>query len=270
MQLKSFILVVTCSVISIVATANSADTTRPVVLAMNTAAPKNVTILKAANVIYPEMLEGQQGNFIPYVEQFSEKRRTYLIRTYTKAKNFFPKAKIIFKKYGVPEEFLVLMALESAFNGNAVSTAGAVGYWQIMDDVAKEFGLKIITGQKKGTVVKAKPVAGKNKKPLLTDDRKNFSKSTHAAARYLKDRLRNLDNDWLLVAASYNWGVGNVWKAMERAGKANPTFWDIKDKLPAETRAYVMNFIALNVLFKNYENFHNDDLCFKDIMLQNE
>jgi membrane-bound lytic murein transglycosylase D len=100
---------------------------------------------------------------------------------------------------------------------------------------------------------------------VQVDERKNFSKSTYTAARYLKDRMRNLDNDWLLIAASYNWGVGNVWNAMQRTGKKNPTFWDIKNYVPAETKAYVMNFIALNVIFKNYEKFRTNTLCFKTV-----
>jgi hypothetical protein len=51
---------------------------------------------------------------------------------------------------------------------------------------------------------------------------------------------------------------------MQKTGKANPTFWDIKNYLPAETKAYVMNFIALNVIFNNYENFMINNLCFKE------
>ena len=142
-----------------------------------------------------------------------------------------------------------------------------------MDDVAREYGLKIVEDQhvakkavanKKAETVKGKKATAKTKP--ATDDRKNFSKSTHTAAKYLKDRMRNLNNDWLLVAASYNWGVGNVWKAMERTGKKDPTFWDIKNQLPAETRSYVMNFIALNVIFKNYENFRSNKLCFNDVL----
>ena len=94
------------------------------------------------------------------------------------------------------------------------------------------------------------------------DDRKNFSISTHTAARYLRDRRRNLGDNWLLVVASYNCGIGNVWNAMKRSGKTNPTFWDIKNHLPAETRAYVMNFITLNVIFHNYEMFAKNKLSF--------
>ena len=225
-----------------------------------------------ANIVYPEILKGQEEYFAAYVEKFSINRRAYLMRTFNRGKRFFPKANTILKKYNVPTEFVVLLALESAFNGNAVSSAGAVGYWQIMDDVAKEYGLKIETGQQKAGVKPTNKVAvttlvaakGAPKKTMVADERKNFNKSTHTAARYLKDRMRNLKNDWLLVAASYNWGVGNVWNAMQRTGKAQPTFWDIKNYVPAETKAYVMNFIALNVVFKNYDKFSKGNLCFKD------
>ena len=242
------------------------------VLATDNKTAAKTVIAKEANVIYPMMLEKHQDQFITYVEKFSLSRKAYLQRTYTRSLKIFPKASLILKKYNVPSEFAVLLVLESAFNANAVSSAGAVGYWQIMDDVAKEFGLKIIEKQHKAISAKttkkldkttAKLSAGK-KKPALIDERKNFQKSTHAAARYLKDRMRNLNNDWLLVAASYNWGVGNVWNAMQRTGKTNPTFWDIKNYLPAETKTYVMNFITLNVIFKNYQNFKTNNLCFKD------
>lgn len=228
--------------------------------------------LKKANVRYPELLENHQQYFITYVEKFAVSRRAYLMRMHTKGKQFFPKATSILQKYNVPTEFKVLIALESAFNGNAVSSAGAVGYWQLMDDVAKEYGLKIVANQHKvantkKTKTATTKVADKKKTEVPTDDRKHFLKSTHTAARYLRDRMRNLHNDWLLVAASYNWGVGNVWNALDRCGKKNPDFWDIKDKLPAETQAYVMNFIALNVIFLNYDQFVNNQLCFKDEQL---
>lgn len=223
--------------------------------------------VKAGNIVFPLLFEKEAAECLSYIEKFSINRRAYLMRTYAKSKKFFPKVQAILKKYNVPTEFAVLMALESAFNGNAVSKAGAVGYWQIMDDVAKEYGLKIVEDQhKKKPVVpakKGKAVAPVVKKKAAVDDRKNFTVSTHTAAKYLKARMKNLDNNWLLIAASYNWGVGNVWNAMERSGKKNPTFWDIKDKLPAETKAYVMNFITLNVIFNNYEKFANNNLYFK-------
>ncbi|MBI3717898.1 MAG: lytic transglycosylase domain-containing protein [Sphingobacteriales bacterium] len=155
------------------------------------------------------------------------------------------------------------MALESAYNPNARSRAGAVGYWQFMDVVAREYNLKIpqvkITRHKtkRGRVKVIRKVVGKK------DDRKDFIKSTYAAARYLNDRKRNFNNDWLLIVAAYNYGTGNVWNAMARSKKENPTFWDIKNYLPAETRSYVMNFIALNVIFHNYEKFAKNELIYE-------
>ncbi len=227
-------------------------------------------VAKKANVRYPVILAQHQSQTIGYIEKFSQQRKGYLMRTYQRSKKFFPKVETILGKYQIPREFRVLLALESGFNSNAVSSAGAVGYWQIMDEVAKEYGMRIAAKNKKYKAIsdkKKKNVAKTvkaDKKKEVVDDRKNFIKSTHVAARYLKDRCRNLQNDWLLIAASYNCGVGNVWNAMERSGKNSPTFWDIKDLLPAETRAYVLNFIALNVIFYNYEAFATNNLCFRD------
>ncbi len=242
------------------------DTTRRTIMASVNKKPEALVVLKEANVAFPAILTGNEFQSVDYVEKFFSARKNYLVRTYQRSKKLFPKVVKIFKKYNVPEEFKVLLALESGFNGNAVSSAGAVGYWQIMDEVAREYGLKIAPG-KNIKIKKADKVSDKKKyaKEICTDDRKNFNKSTHAAARYIKDRSRNLNNDWLLIAASYNCGVGNVWNAMEKSGKRNPTFWDIKNFLPLETRTYVMNFIALNVLFNNYEKFSKNTLCFKPI-----
>lgn len=271
-SLKTIIVIFVYLLSSVVSYANMGDTLENTHLSVAKNGAVRTILVKEANVSYPAILEGYQDYFIEYVEKFANSRRGYLQRTFIRSKKFFPKASLILTKHKVPAEFVVLLALESSFNANAVSSAGAVGYWQIMDDVAKEYGLKIIENQQKSVSISShkkevKISASKpfdKKKSVTADDRKNFLKSTHTAARYLKDRLRNLNNDWLLVAASYNWGVGNVWNVMQKTGKANPTFWDIKNYLPAETKAYVMNFIALNIIFKNYENFRINNLCFKD------
>ena len=254
------------------------DSTKKILLARVDKKEGSNTVVKAANVVYPDLLCGNEEQSLDYIEKFSANRRAYLIRTYNKGKKFFPKVTAILTKHSLPHEFKILLPLESAFNGNAVSKAGAVGYWQIMDEVAREYGLKyapqISTVQKRAALKLAKALAKKEHRKLkyftVKDDRKNFNKSTYTAARYLKDRCRNLDNDYLLVVASYNCGVGNVWQAMKKTGKANPDFWDVKKYLPAETRSYVMNFIALNVIFNNYEKFTNNTLSFKPIKVKRD
>jgi membrane-bound lytic murein transglycosylase D len=248
-----------------------ADTTKKQLLA---AAKDNVGVITLEpNVVFPEVLTGNEKEALLYIEKFSENRRAYLIRTYTRSKKYFPKVTAILKKHNLPQELKVLLALESAFNGNAISKAGAVGYWQIMDEVAKEYGLKYVAQKKKEEKKKAEKKKGEKttavaktkakKAATPKDDRKNFNKSTYAAARYLKDRSRNLDNNLLLMVASYNCGIGNVWEAMKKTGKAEPDFWDIKAYLPAETQAYVMNFIALKVKIESVEGNMTEQLTSK-------
>ena len=224
-------------------------------------------VTRPSNVIYPSLLLDHREASLQYVQQFSDRRREYLINTYKKGTKYFSKITTVLKKYNVPQELKVLIALESGFNANAVSSAGAKGYWQFMDEVAVEYGLKICS-TKTAAATAVKAVKGKVAvKVKQTDDRTNFTKSTNAAARYLRDRLKNLDNDVLLVVASYNCGIGNVWEAMKKSGIANPDFWDIKKYLPAETRSYVMNFIALNVIFNNYDKFLENNMVFNDVVI---
>jgi membrane-bound lytic murein transglycosylase D len=210
------------------------------------------TIVKEANISYPQSLKSHKDHSLEYVQKFSEQKRNYLIRTQQRGKKIFPKVTAVLKRYNLPQELRVLIALESGFNPKAISSAGAVGYWQFMDAPAKEYGLKIIEA-KDTTAARLK----------LKDDRTNFTKSTYAAAKYLRDRSKNLNNNLLLMVASYNCGIGNVWQAMKKSGKINPDFWDIKKYLPAETRSYVMNFIALNVVFSNYEVFLKKNMVFQ-------
>ncbi len=246
-----------------------ADTSKKKLLASVSAKEKAGFVTLEPNVLFPDVLAGNEEDALAYIEKFSVNRRAYLIRTYNRSKKYFPKVTAVLKKHNLPQELKVLLALESAFNGNAVSKAGAVGYWQIMDEVAKEYGLKYVAQQKAAEKKKAekkldvaKTASKKSKPAVVKDDRKNFNKSTYAAARYLKDRSRNLDNNLLLMVASYNCGIGNVWDAMKKTGLNDPDFWDVKDYLPAETQSYVMNFIALNVVFHNYDKFSANNLLF--------
>ena len=215
---------------------------------------------------FPGLLKEHAEESIAYIKSFAGRRKDYVSSVYKKDKSFSKRITPILKKYRLPSELRLLVALESFYNPNAVSHCGAVGYWQIMDETAAEFGLSIITKEEREKEEKnknAKKPTTVKKAVVKKDDRKNLSKSTYAAARYLRDRCRNLNSDWLLVVASYNCGVGNVWDAIKKSGKQNASFWDIKHLLPAETRNYVMNFITINVLLYNYSSYRSNDLVFE-------
>ena len=76
----------------------------------------------------------------------------------------------------------------------------------------------------------------------VIDERKDPVKSTHAAARFIRD-LYNIYNDWVLVIAAYNCGPGNVNKAIRRSGNKKD-YWDIYYRLPRETRGYIPMYVA--------------------------
>ena len=195
------------------------------------------------SVIYPVSLQDYRKQTKEYVKAFSKKEREYIIHIFSKGKKFFPKALEVLDKYDVPPELQMIPVLESEFNANAVSPVGAVGHWQFMTTLAREYGLR--TGGK-------------------YDERKNFAKSTVAAAKFFRDQLDYFNDDLLLSVAAYNCGQGRIRSSVKKSGKADATYWDIKRYLPAETRKFVMNFIALNVIFTNYEKFLNNELNFNE------
>lgn len=235
-----------------------------------------VVLVRRANVQFPALFSEHREAALAYIEQFAAARRAYVNILFQKSRTFFPQAECIFEEMGVPSEFKMLMAIESGFNSHIVSPAGAKGYWQFMKATAREYGLRVNMKVKNPDY--RKPVRKKNgryvrtkvKRFIYLDDRTDFVKSTYAAAQYLKDRCAAFNNDWLLVAASYNCGEGNVRKAMRRSGIAQPGFWDIQSFLPRETRNYVMNFIAMNVLYRNYDQYQKEELCFRDVIIAPE
>ncbi len=251
-SLKWIVLILTIGWFQVAQAANTQqkDSTQKFLLAKAASAKSGKTLLRAANVDYPEIFKEEFEVTADYVEKFADDKRTTIIKMYNKGKAFLPQVLPLLKKQNVPVEFALLMAIESEFNSNARSPMGAVGFWQFMPAAAKEYGLKIYTSPK-------------SKK--LVDERKHLLKSTTAAANYFKDKNKLLGGDWLLTAASYNCGLGNVKKAIRKSNKANPDFWDIKSFLPKETQAYVLKFIAINVIFNNYESFLQKDLIFEDI-----
>jgi membrane-bound lytic murein transglycosylase D len=152
----------------------------------------------------------------------------------------------ILSGYGLPKELKYLSVIESDLVSNAVSIAGAVGPWQIMPSEALRLGLKINS---------------------RVDERKNYSKSTHAAAKILRG-LYSQFNDWTLVIAAYNCGEGRLRQAIRKSGSKN--FWELQAYLPAETRNHVKRFIGTHYIFEGggglttmtaaeLQNFHSKE-----------
>lgn len=119
-----------------------------------------------------------------------------------KAPSYFEKIKDQFNKADVPATFMFTTLVESPkfYNKYAeieVSSAEAVGPWQIMKQVAADWGLVVF------------PVVGGKVDPR--DERADFEKASKTAISQY-DRLLGYfaESDYKLALASYNFGPGNV------------------------------------------------------------
>ena len=130
------------------------------------------------------------------------------------AKPYVASLKPIFATQKVPPELVWVAEVESSFDPNARSPAGASGLFQLMPATAKRYGLRTW--------------------PL--DQRLKPEASARAAAQYL-EYLHGHFNDWRLALAAYNAGEGTVDRVMSRH-KAH-TYDEIATHLPAETQLYV-------------------------------
>ncbi|MCK5520132.1 MAG: LysM peptidoglycan-binding domain-containing protein, partial [Candidatus Marinimicrobia bacterium] len=136
----------------------------------------------------------------------------------------------ILKEEGLPEEFLYLSMIESGLKTNAYSYARAMGLWQFIYATGKHYGLK---------------------RDYWIDERMDFEKSTHAAARYLKD-LHEEFGDWYLAMAAYNYGEGRIRRNIRWEGTRD--FWKMRN-MPRETRNYVPTVLAAAVISKDPEKY---------------
>jgi membrane-bound lytic murein transglycosylase D len=170
------------------------------------------------------------------------KKRHHIADIEAKSHAYYPMVSKILKEENVPDELKTLLPIESTFNASTVSSSGAVGFWQFLDETAKELGLQI---------------GGKN------DERRNLVKSTRAAATYLKQNYEQLHHNWYFAVAAYNCGPGNVRKAIKKSGVVNPNLNDIYVYLPSQTRNYLVKYITINVILSNYTKYINNDIEWK-------
>jgi soluble lytic murein transglycosylase-like protein len=108
-----------------------------------------------------------------------------LALTYSKrANDYTPMIETVCNKYSVdPKLVKAVIQVESAYNSNALSRAGAIGLMQLMPATASRFGVKEIR-----------------------DPQENI----HGGVKYLRFLLDRFDNDLTLAVAAYNAGEGAV------------------------------------------------------------
>ncbi|ACC70060.1 transglycosylase SLT domain-containing protein [Paraburkholderia phymatum] len=129
----------------------------------------------------------------------------------------------------MPTELALLPFIESAYNPQALSVAKAAGMWQFVPGTGRTYNLK---------------------QNMWQDERRDVLASTSAALDYLS-RLHDMFGDWYLALAAYNWGEGNVQRAIARNEAAGlPTDYQSL-RMPMETRNYVPKLQAVKNIVAN-------------------
>ncbi len=171
-------------------------------------------------------------NSIAYLLRSPER---HLYRWIERSETYFPMIEQVLEEEGVPDELKYLAMIESGLNPRANSWAQAGGMWQFIKATGSAYGLE--TNE-------------------WVDERQDPEKATRAAARHLRDLHDLFGGDWQLALAGYNCSPARIKRALARAEQRlgrTPTFWDIYDDIPKETRNYVPMFIAASLLASNPE-----------------
>ncbi len=156
-------------------------------------------------------------------EQYYSTRPDYVGRMVERSSRYLYHIVDEVERRRLPTDLALLPFIESAFNPQAMSSAKASGMWQFMPATGRSFDLK---------------------QTLFKDDRRSIVASTKAALDYL-ERLYGMFGDWHLALAAYNWGEGNVQRAIERNRRDGLATDYLSLRMPRETRDYVPKLQAI-------------------------
>ena len=167
----------------------------------------------------------------------TKKGHNTLLHSFQHAGRYKAMIQRVMAEEGVPQDLIYLAVAESGFNPRALNRRSkAGGMWQFMP--RGNYGLA---------------------RNAYVDERFDPEKSTRAYARYMKFIYDQL-GDWYLSMAGYDWGAGNVQRAVEKTGYAD--FWELykRNNLPKETKNYVPEILAAIIIANHPEQYGFDDM----------
>ena len=180
------------------------------------------TTVQAIAAVAPQIRTSEPGAMAAFADHFWNGRLEELKGALWRMARIRPTLESILAEEGVPPRFAAVVLIESGANPEALSPKAARGLWQFVPETARRYGL-VVSDRR--------------------DDRIDQFKSTHAAARYLRDLYRTF-GDWRLALAAYNAGEGALQQAVRRGGSFNFQLLSDLKLIPAETRSYVPAVLA--------------------------
>ncbi len=187
--------------------------------------------LKTTQSDLPLVMNDAVASYINFFSNTGSGRGT-IINSLTRAGRYKAIIQKTLQEEGVPQDLIYQAIAESGFRPQAVNArTGAAGMWQFMP--FNDYGLT---------------------RTAWYDERFDPEKSTRAYARNIK-KMYNQMGDWYLAMAAYDWGPGNVQRAVQRTGYAD--FWELyrRNNLPPETKNYVPIILAAAIMAKNPQQY---------------
>jgi membrane-bound lytic murein transglycosylase D len=135
---------------------------------------------------------------------------------------YFPLIEKQLSDQKMPKDLVYLAIAESALLPHAGSGKGAMGFWQLLPEPARRYGLTV---------------------DEHVDERRNIDFSTRAALAYLKNLYEKLGS-WTLAAAAYNMGEEGLVAEMLEQGTRD--YYQLY--LPLETQRFVLRIVAAKLI----------------------
>jgi membrane-bound lytic murein transglycosylase D len=192
--------------------------------------------LATTNSDLPLVINDYVATYINFFAN-TQKGHNTLLHSFERAGRYKAMIQRVMAEEGVPQDLIYLAVAESGFQPRAVNRRSrAGGMWQFMP----------------------RPYYGLVRNAYV-DERFDPEKSTRAYARYMKYIYSQL-GDWYLSMAGYDWGAGNVQRAVEKTGYAD--FWELykRGELPRETKNYVPEILAAIIIANHPAQYGFDDV----------
>ncbi|HWA94972.1 MAG TPA: transglycosylase SLT domain-containing protein [Terracidiphilus sp.] len=184
----------------------------------------------------PLVVNDYVAGFINFFSN-TKKGHNTLLHSFQRSGRYRTMIQRVLAEEGVPQDLIYLAVAESGFQPRAMNgRSHAGGMWQFMP--RGNYGLE---------------------RNSYVDERFDPEKSTRAYARYMKF-LYNQLGDWYLAMAAYDWGAGNVQRAVQKTGYAD--FWELykRNNLPGETKNYVPEILAAIIIANHPQQYGFDDI----------
>ena len=174
-----------------------------------------------------------EGPLVEKWERYYAERPDYVARTIDRSRRYLYHIVNEIDRRGMPLDIALLPMIESAFNPTAESSARASGIWQFMPSTGKHYGLQ---------------------QNFWVDSRRDVIAATDKALDYLQKLFGDF-GDWQLALAAYNWGEGNVGRAVQR-NQARGIAGDYASlPMPNETRNYLPKLQAVKNIVREPEKY---------------